>query len=156
HGELLTLGIAISERTVSRYMRGHPTTRSQTWRTFFANHFGGQIFVSPLIFAGADDEDIVVDASDVLILPVPSIDASCAAFPATSVDWGHPLRPSPLGGRLSQPSPQRRQGARRGGGREPPQHRRLQPALAAFARSLSRTNSASASDDSERSFARVI
>lgn len=38
HGELLKLGIDVSEATVSRYMirrRGPP---SQTWRTFLANH----------------------------------------------------------------------------------------------------------------------
>ena len=40
HGELLKLGIPISERTVSRYLRGRPPNRSQTWRTFFANHVG--------------------------------------------------------------------------------------------------------------------
>src|SRR5262245_26355988 len=40
HGELLKLGIVISERTVSRYVRDRPPTRSQTWRTFFTNHFG--------------------------------------------------------------------------------------------------------------------
>jgi len=28
----------ISERTVSRYLHGRPPKRSQTWRTFFANH----------------------------------------------------------------------------------------------------------------------
>jgi len=69
HGELLKLGITISERIVSRYLRGRPTTRSQTWRTFLANHFGGQTFVSPVMFADADDEDIVVDASDVSLPP---------------------------------------------------------------------------------------
>ena len=37
HGELLKLGIAVSERTVSRYLHGRPKARSQTWRTFFAN-----------------------------------------------------------------------------------------------------------------------
>ncbi len=63
HGELLKLGISISERTVSRYLRGRPTTRSQTWRTFFANHFGGQTFNSSVMFADVHDEDIVVDAS---------------------------------------------------------------------------------------------
>jgi homeodomain-containing protein len=42
HGELLKLGIMVSERTVSRYLHGRPITQSQTWRTFFANHFGGQ------------------------------------------------------------------------------------------------------------------
>ncbi len=38
HGELLKLGIDVSEATVSKYMikrRGPP---SQTWRTFLANH----------------------------------------------------------------------------------------------------------------------
>ena len=38
HGELLKLGIEISESTVSKYMirrRGPP---SQTWRTFLENH----------------------------------------------------------------------------------------------------------------------
>jgi hypothetical protein len=59
---LLKLGIVISERTVSRYLHGRPTTRSQTWRTFFANHLGGQTFMSPVMFAGAHGEDIVVDA----------------------------------------------------------------------------------------------
>src|SRR5205809_7882216 len=59
HGELLKLGIAISERTGSRYLRGRPTTRSQTWRTFFANHLGGQTFISPVMVADAHDEDVV-------------------------------------------------------------------------------------------------
>jgi len=78
HGELLKLGIAISERTVSRYLRGRPTTRSQSWRTFFANHFGDPPFISPVMFADAHDDDIVVDPSDVSFRPAPSIDASCA------------------------------------------------------------------------------
>jgi hypothetical protein len=76
HGELLKLGITISERTVSRYLRGRPTTRSQTWRTFLANHFAGQI--SPVLFAEADNQDIVVDASGGSWYRVPSIDVSCA------------------------------------------------------------------------------
>jgi hypothetical protein len=40
HGELLKLGIAVSERTVSRYLPDRTKGRSQTWRTFLANHFG--------------------------------------------------------------------------------------------------------------------
>src|SRR5262245_50419395 len=79
HGELLKLGIAISERTVSCYLSGRPTIQSQTWRTFFANHFGGQTFVSlPVMFAHAYDEDIVVDASDVPFCTALSSDAACA------------------------------------------------------------------------------
>ena len=83
HGELLKLGFTISERTVSHYLRGRPTTRSQTWRTFFANHLGGQTFISPVMFADAHGEDIV-DASDVSLRPVPSIDASCPLHSRTN------------------------------------------------------------------------
>ena len=74
HGELLKLGIVVSERTVSRYLRGRPTTRSQTWRTFFANHLRGQTLISPVMFADAH-EDIVVDLCDLSFRPAPSIDA---------------------------------------------------------------------------------
>ena len=40
HGELLKLGVVVSERTVSRYLRQRPKKPSQTWRTFIANHLG--------------------------------------------------------------------------------------------------------------------
>jgi putative transposase len=38
HGELLKLGIKISERSVSRLMPQRDQPPSQTWRTFLANH----------------------------------------------------------------------------------------------------------------------
>jgi hypothetical protein len=38
HGELLKLGINISERSVSRLMPRRRRPPSQTWRTFLANH----------------------------------------------------------------------------------------------------------------------
>jgi len=39
HGELLKLGIEVSERTVARYMPKRPRIApSQTWRTFIENH----------------------------------------------------------------------------------------------------------------------
>jgi len=38
HGELLKLGIELSERTVSRLMPKRSRPPSQTWRTFLANH----------------------------------------------------------------------------------------------------------------------
>jgi hypothetical protein len=47
HGELLKLGITVSERTVSRYLRDRPTIRSQTWRTFLPNHLGQFTFILP-------------------------------------------------------------------------------------------------------------
>jgi len=38
HGELRTLGVDVSERTVSRLLEHHPRPPSQTWRTFLTNH----------------------------------------------------------------------------------------------------------------------
>ena len=38
HGELLKLGIEVSQATVRRYMIKHRKTPSQTWRTFLDNH----------------------------------------------------------------------------------------------------------------------
>jgi putative transposase len=38
HGELGTLGIKVSERTVSRLLRRRRRPSSQTWRTFLTNH----------------------------------------------------------------------------------------------------------------------
>ena len=38
HGELLKLGIDVSEATVSKYMIKRCGPPSQTWRTFLANH----------------------------------------------------------------------------------------------------------------------
>jgi putative transposase len=38
HGELRTLGIDVSERTVSRLLQGCSRPPSQTWRTFLTNH----------------------------------------------------------------------------------------------------------------------
>ena len=38
HGELIKIGIDISERTVSRLLRRHRRPPSQTWRTFLTNH----------------------------------------------------------------------------------------------------------------------
>ena len=46
HGELVKLGIAVSERTVSRYLRERPRGSSQTWRTFVANHCDQLTFIS--------------------------------------------------------------------------------------------------------------
>src|SRR5215472_5128658 len=40
HGELLKLGIAVSERTVSRALQTVKRPPSQTWRTFLQNHLG--------------------------------------------------------------------------------------------------------------------
>ena len=40
HGELLKLGIEISQAAVSKYLTRHPKPPSQSWRTFLDNHVG--------------------------------------------------------------------------------------------------------------------
>ena len=43
HGELLKLGIGVSERTVSRILRTLKRPPSQTWKTFLKNHMGEMV-----------------------------------------------------------------------------------------------------------------
>jgi len=45
HGELTMLGIAISERTVSRILRRLRRPPNQTWRTFLHNHVGQMVSI---------------------------------------------------------------------------------------------------------------
>lgn len=51
HGELLKLGIKVSQATVLKYMTRHPKPPSQSWRTFLQNHaccsVGVDFFVVP-------------------------------------------------------------------------------------------------------------
>jgi hypothetical protein len=53
HGELLKLGISLSQSTVAKYMRRHPRPPSQTWRTFLTNHasqtVAADLFVVPTV-----------------------------------------------------------------------------------------------------------
>jgi hypothetical protein len=52
HGELLTLGITVSERTMSRYLPHRLTGPSQSWWTFLANHLGNVAFEDDVIVRG--------------------------------------------------------------------------------------------------------
>jgi len=45
HGELLKLGLDVSQRTVARLMPRHPKPPSQTWRTFLQNHVADLVSV---------------------------------------------------------------------------------------------------------------
>jgi hypothetical protein len=127
HGELLKLGIAVSERTVSRYLQGRPTARSQTWRTFFANHLGDLAFMPPVMSSSAPGDDDVVDASGVSFHPEPlSVDGLYAANQWAVVDWSVSRRPTCLGRRFANDYVHGRTGARTRTGRDPPRHLRLQ------------------------------
>src|SRR5262249_40980556 len=85
HGELLKMGIVVSERTVSRYLRGRPRTPSQTWRTFLANHLGQVALISDL--ASPDGPcDYVVDALANACCSKASSDWRCASTQCALVD----------------------------------------------------------------------
>jgi transposase InsO family protein len=45
HGELLKLGIEVSERTVSRYLPKRSGPPSQSWRAFLTNHLGDLVSI---------------------------------------------------------------------------------------------------------------
>jgi hypothetical protein len=56
HGELLKLGIEVSQTSVAKYMARHRRPRSQGWKTFLRNHAAGiasmDLFVVPTLSFG--------------------------------------------------------------------------------------------------------
>jgi hypothetical protein len=125
HGELLKLGIAVSERTVSRYLQGRPTARSQTWRTFFANHLGDGAFMPTVKSLSAPGDGDAVDTSGLPGWPVRSCSgAVSAANRSAVVDW------LGRGSRLVQDHGCDRSSARNQTCRAPPL--RLQVAIAVY------------------------
>src|SRR6266849_4857443 len=82
HGELLKLGIAVSERTVSRYLPDRLMAPSQTWRTFLANHLGDLAFTWTVTssYAPGDDDDV-----GACVLPFRP--AQSPHGPCTSTQW---------------------------------------------------------------------
>src|SRR5271167_4435355 len=53
HGELLKLGIEVSQATVAKYMVRRPATPSQNWRTFLRNHAEGIAAIDMFVVASA-------------------------------------------------------------------------------------------------------
>src|SRR5713226_7955331 len=120
HGELMKLGITVSERTVSRYLPDRRTRRSQTWRTFFANHIGNLAFASAVTssFATGDDD---VEASVLPCRPVPpSRDERYASNQWGLIDWPPSLESTSLDWRVAQTQVRRRTHARFSSGKDPP------------------------------------
>src|SRR5262249_53631151 len=119
HGELLKLGIVVSERTVSRYLHGQPRTRSETWRTFLANHLAQVAYISVLPSPDASGEDVV----DVLAgawRESAEPHWRCASPQCSVVDWPASVRRSGIGGNFAQDHLRHRTGMRRSTGRSPP------------------------------------
>jgi len=121
HGELLKLGIAVSERTVSRYLADIWRAPSQTWPTFLANHFGQLAFTSPVMLWDASDEDDGVDVCDVLPCPASaSGERSCVSDPWSDVHWPVSFQRRAVAGRIGQAHVPRRRCEHPSSGSDPP------------------------------------
>jgi hypothetical protein len=117
HGELLKLGIAVSERTVSRYLPHSRRAPSQSWRTFLTNHLGQLSFVSLALPAYASEADDVVHLPSVPVGHMPSLcDGLSTSHLCALVDS------SPRTSRMPTVRDHRlnRTARRRIGGRDPP------------------------------------
>jgi hypothetical protein len=118
HGELLKLGVVVSERTVSRYLRERPKRPSQTWPTFFANHLGQFEFNTQVLSSYVSGDDLI-DASSCLCQPSSSDRLPASRQCAPSDGRASARRPSL---RLISPRDQLRVriGMRKSTGRAPP------------------------------------
>ena len=86
----------VSERTVSRYLPDRRTRRSQTWRTFFANHVGNLALTSTMTSSFPTSHDDV-DASVWPCRPVLPSRGRYVSTPWAVVDWPTSHQPASLG-----------------------------------------------------------
>ncbi|HKN14912.1 MAG TPA: hypothetical protein VJX68_17120 [Candidatus Binatus sp.] len=66
HGELLKLGIEVSQATVAKYMVRRRGTPSPTWRSFLLNHAEGIAAIDMFVVASASFRLLYV-----MIIPLP-------------------------------------------------------------------------------------
>jgi hypothetical protein len=126
HGELLKLGIVVSERTVSRYLRGLPRGPSQTWRTFLVNHLAQFTFMSPEISSYAPGGDDVIDVFGLTSRQIPLLrDGAVASHQRVIADWRASLQRESLEKYIVQDHFDDRIVIRNGSSRDPPTPGRL-------------------------------
>jgi hypothetical protein len=118
HGELLKLGVVVSERTVSRYLRERPKRPSQTWRTFIANHLG-QFERNTQVLSSYVSGDDLVDGSHSMCRPI-AVDRLPASRQCAALDGRALTRRRCLGFICPQDHLRDRIGMRRSSGRAPP------------------------------------
>jgi hypothetical protein len=124
HGELLKLGFIVSERTVSRYLPDRRTRRSQTWRTFFANHVGNLACTSTMTSSFATNRDDV-DASVLPYRPVLPSSRRYVSTPWAVDDGPTSHQPASLGRCFAQHQLCRRTRTRFTSGTDPPRSRAI-------------------------------
>ena len=123
---IVKVGITVSERTVSRYLRDRPRAPSQTWRTFFANHLGQLALISPAPYATCADD--VIDISGLTFRQRPlSGDELYASYQCAVIDWPASLQRRSLGTHIVQDHVCDCAAIHNSGGRDPPTHLRLRP-----------------------------
>jgi len=118
HGELLKLGVVVSERTVSRYLRERPKRPSQTWRTFIANHLG-QFECNTQVLSPSVSGDDLLDASPLRVTQFRAGRLPAARLCALS-DGRASARHPCLGLPCTQNHLRERTGMRGSAGRAPP------------------------------------
>src|SRR4030095_11937753 len=118
HGELIKLGVVVSESTVSRSLRERPNRPSQTWRTFLANHLSQFECNTQLLSPDVSGDDLV-DASPSTCRP-PSSDRLPASRPCALLDERASVRRRSLGLPCTQDHLREPAGLRRSAGRAPP------------------------------------
>ena len=126
HGELLKLGLVVSERTVSRYLRECPRRPSQTWATFLANHLGQFTLISPVMSPYVSGDD-VVDAAAVTSRSRPLSDRLSASSQCVLIDWRASVRRTFVGSRIAQDHCRDRTGMRSSTSRAPPKNGCVRP-----------------------------
>jgi hypothetical protein len=119
HGELVKLGITVSEWTVSRYLCDRLRVPSQTWRTFFANHFGALTVSSVVTSSDAPGDDDVINAGVFPLRSAPAL-GDGPSYRWTVVDWSQSLNRTPPGSRDAQADLHHRTRTGVGSGRGPP------------------------------------
>ena len=75
HGELMKLGLAVSERTISRLMPRRRRPPSQTWRTFLQNHVGSLVAIDFFTVPTITGRLLVV-----LVVLAHAVGASCTSM----------------------------------------------------------------------------
>src|SRR5262245_36761854 len=99
HGELLKLGIEVSQASVAKYMVRHRHPPSQTWRTFLRNHVGqiaaADFFVVPTAMSRLLFVLVILAHERLRVVHVGVTDSPTAAWTAQQLREAFPWNEAP-------------------------------------------------------------